>query len=96
MSEETPFRSIKITLSEEALARLDFIVKQASFRSYSSGIEECIRAIYDLTKEVWSVTGQPEEPYVSASKDMESEAFKRITMRMSRFTRRILARKKKD
>lgn len=91
MSEpEYPFKSLKITLSEEALARLDEIVKKSSFRSYSSGVEECIRVVYDVMAEVHSVIGQPHAPLTTPTIDEEIEGFKRISMRMSRFTGRHL------
>jgi len=92
---ELPFKSIKITLSSEALARLDYIVKQASFRSYSSGVEECIRAIYDLVQEVEAVVGANEQPITTPTIDEVTRAFERIGMRMTRFTGRSIVPKSK-
>jgi metal-responsive CopG/Arc/MetJ family transcriptional regulator len=85
MSEENPFKSIKITLSEEALSRLDKIVKNASFRSSSSGIEECIRLVYDLIEEVHSTIGREKGTYRVDVQD-EAQSFVRMATRMSRFT----------
>ena len=85
---ELPFKSIKITLSSEALHRLDYITKQASFRSYSSGIEECVRVVYDLIREIYSVAGDTSQSTITLSEENEAEAFKRILMRMARFTGR--------
>lgn len=85
---ELPFKSIKITLSSEALARLNFIVKEASFRSYSSGIEECIRAVYDLMYEAYSVVGDPTQQAVDMNVNERAEGFRRMIMRLSRFTGR--------
>lgn len=47
MSEER-FKSLRITLSDEALARLKRIKERGRFRSYSSAIEETIRAMFEL------------------------------------------------
>ena len=48
MSEEQPFKSMRITLSDEALSRLEVIKQRGRFRSYSGAIEEIIRAIFNL------------------------------------------------
>lgn len=93
MAEEIPFKSVKITLSEEALSKLDFIIKDAAFRSYSSGIEECIRVVYDLMQEIYSTIGDRNEPITLATREKQAEAFNRIIMRMARFTGRALAPK---
>jgi metal-responsive CopG/Arc/MetJ family transcriptional regulator len=91
MSEpESPFKSLKITLSDEALARLDEIVRKASFRSYSSGVEECIRVVYDVMAETYSVIGELNAPITTPTIEEESRGFQRIVMRMSRFTGRQL------
>jgi hypothetical protein len=92
MTEETPFKSMKITLSEEALARLDKIVKNASFRSYSAGIEECIRGLSDVLVEVGTVIGDSNVA-VTATEYEEARGFERIAMRLSRFTGKILKKK---
>ena len=86
--EEVPFRSMKITLSEVAVETLDKIVKKASFRSSSSGIEECIRATYDVIEEIESVAGKRGDLQVTMTKENEAEAFIRILARFSRFTGR--------
>ncbi len=90
MSEETPFKSMKITLSEEAINRLEKIMKRASFRSNSSTVEECVRVVYDIIYEIYSVCGGPDGELKASTKDQESEAFVRIVMRMSRFTGRVV------
>jgi hypothetical protein len=96
MSEpESSFKSLKITLSDEALARLAEIVKNASLRSLSSGIEECIRVVYDVIDEVHSVTGRPTAPLTNPTVEEESDGFERISMRMARFTGRYLVPKPK-
>jgi hypothetical protein len=45
MSEEIPFKSMKITLSEEAYEKLTILRQGGAFRSDSATIEECIRAV---------------------------------------------------
>jgi len=90
MSEEIPFKSMKITLSDEAISRLAWIVKKASFRSNSSGVEECIRVVYDLIQEVASTIGFEKGSHF-VSKEKQSEAFTRMAMRMVRFTGAQLA-----
>ena len=94
MSQELPFKSIKITLSQEALDRLDKIVKEASFRSFSSGVEESIRAFSDVLEEVKTVIGDEDEEDKAATDEQEARAFERIGMRVSRFTGRVLFNKK--
>ena len=54
MSEETPFKSIKITLSEEAIRKLSGLRKGGSFRSDSATIEECIRTTFDISEDIFS------------------------------------------
>jgi hypothetical protein len=68
--------------------------KRARARA-SSGVEECIRAVYDLMAEVWSVVGNPDDPLTKSTASDETEAFRRIVMRMSRFTGRYLTPKPK-
>lgn len=54
MSEdEVPFKSIKITLSDEALDLLDKIKKLGSFRTTSMTVEEIIRAFHDVVTKIW-------------------------------------------
>jgi len=48
MSEEVPFKSMKITLSEEAYEKLNILRQGGAFRSDSATIEECIRAVNDM------------------------------------------------
>ena len=76
MSQNLPFRSIKITLSEEALNRLDAIQKQASFRSYSSSIEECIRVVYDMMNDVFNYLGT-EDKAVQLSAQEQVNGYRR-------------------
>jgi hypothetical protein len=52
MSEEVPFKSMKITLSEEALDKLSELRQGGAFRSDSAAIEECIRVTRGLIRDV--------------------------------------------
>ena len=91
MSEE--FKPIRITLSEEAFDRMEKIMTQANFRSYSSTIEECIRAVADIIREVYIVAGERDAPDVYPTDAECMDSLNRIVMRMNRFTKRILIRK---
>lgn len=84
MSEE--FKPIRITLSEEAFDRLEYIMKNAAFRSYSSAIEECIRVVFDIIFDIQAVVGFPNEKLKSFSDLEGSHAFTKIATRMDRFT----------
>jgi len=94
MSEE--FKPIRITLSEEAFDRMEKIMKGAKFRSYSSTIEECIRAIFDIIDEIHVVGGEKDDSTVhTPSDEYLVDSMIRIIMRMRRFTGRTIARTKK-
>lgn len=91
MSEEE-FKSVRITLSEEAMKRLEMIMRDAAFRSYSSAIEECIRATFDVIEEIYIVAGDKNSPDVVPTTKECIDSLSRIIMRMSRFTGRGLKR----
>ena len=82
MSEE--FKPIRITLSEEAFDRLEKIMKGATFRNYSSTVEECIRVVFDIIGEIYTVQGGQEKATVDPNAAWM--AYIRIATRMSRFT----------
>lgn len=84
MSEE--FKATRITLSEEARERLEKIMKSASFRSNSAAIEECIRVVWDIMKDIWTVSGESNAPNKEYTRDQAVLAFETITTRMTRFT----------
>jgi len=84
------FKPIRITLSEEAFDRLDKIMKDAKFRSYSSTIEECIRVVSDIIGDLRSVIGKKDDPFRPFDEEIAAEAFTNITVRMDRFTGRKL------
>ena len=52
MTKEVPFKSIRITLSEEAIRMLGSLRYVGTFRSDSMTVEECIRTIYDVAEEL--------------------------------------------
>jgi len=86
MSEE--FKPIRITLSQEAFDRLEQIMKQASFRSYSSAIEECIRVVWNVIGDVYLIIGLPgSEPKTYSQKD-GFRGFNKVVTRMERITGR--------
>jgi hypothetical protein len=87
MSEEE-FKPIRITLSEEAFNRLNAIMKAASFRSYSSAIEECIRVVYDTTLDIWEILGKKDAPVKDFTQTDVNHAFFTIAVRMERITGR--------
>ena len=89
MSEE--FKAIRITLSDEAFNRLEGIMKTASFRNYSSAIEECIRVVSDIAGDIYTVLGKKEDPKKGFTVAMASDTFKTISARMQRITgRRVI------
>ena len=87
---EGEFKPIRITLSEEAFRELDTIMEVSKFRSYSSAIEECIRAVYDIGNDIFTVLGSPGEPRKTFDREDAFWAFVRIVTRMSRLTERVV------
>ena len=51
MNKERPFKSIRISLSDDAVVMLEGLKKSGQFRSYSSTIEEAIRTLHELAME---------------------------------------------
>ena len=92
MSED--FKPIRITLSNEAFAHLDKVMNDAKFRSYSSTIEECIRAINDIISEIHYTSGKKGKVTIPVSDVTDS--WDRILMRMYRFTGRRPSRPYKE
>lgn len=83
-SPEVCFKSIKVTLSEEALMLLDELKKAGSFRSNSMTIEESIRAVHDIMAYLMAAIDQakhgkpiPTEARLTLARD--------ITIRLARF-----------
>lgn len=84
MSEE--FKPIRITLSQEAFDRMEYIMKNAKFRSYSSTIEECIRVVFEIINEIYLVAGSIDDPAVQLQPQDCIDSLGRIIVRMFRFT----------
>ena len=82
------FKPIRITLSEEAFDRLEKIIKDASFRSYSSAIEECIRVVYDIILDVSEIAGKKGEPEKEFTPMQAFYKLVTIGTRIERFTGR--------
>jgi len=85
MSEELPFKSIKITLSEEALDMLEEIKRRGCFRSYSMAIEESIRALFDVLNDLdlgmrHAKDGKP------IPDEKKLEVVRDVAVRLSRFS----------
>jgi len=91
MSEE--FKAIRITLSEEARDRLAIIIGMAAFRSNSAAIEECIRVVYEIMRDIWVVLGEKDGPYKAFDVADAALTFNTIATRMTRFTGRVLVTK---
>ena len=82
--QEVPFRSMKITLSEQAIDLLDDLKKRGRYRSYSMAIEEVIRAMYGVVQdiEVADILGKGKTPI---PEDLKLQAFRDIVIRLYRF-----------
>jgi hypothetical protein len=94
MSQEVPFRSVKITLSEEALDRLASLRFIGSFRSDSATIEECIRAVHDIAEDLCLELDRQAKARLGSKSfketeviplDMQAEQLRRIGFRLARF-----------
>ena len=85
MSEEVPFKSIKITLSEEALRMLGNLRKRGSFRSNSMTIEECIRALHELSDDLGGIFQKSIDEDKPIPNEERRSAFKRYALRLARF-----------
>jgi Arc/MetJ-type ribon-helix-helix transcriptional regulator len=84
--EEVPFRSMKITLSEEALERLAELRRGGAFRSDSATIEECIRTISDVVNDLVAEAQralQFKEEFIPIA--VQAETLRRIVLRIKRF-----------
>jgi Arc/MetJ-type ribon-helix-helix transcriptional regulator len=82
--EEVPFKSMKITLSDDVLEKLAELLKAGYFRSHSNAIEECIRTVFDIYVDMLTVCKSTPKGQRIADQSQQ-EAFRRYLMRMSRF-----------
>lgn len=93
MSEETPFKSLKITLSDEALDKLSKLRFTACMRSDSATIEECIRTFYDIVMDFYFAldTAAQDSLRTNASvireftKDEQNKILEKVALRTARF-----------
>ena len=86
LRKEVPFKSIKITLSEEAINRLAQLRSRGSLRSDSATIEECIRTIYDISIDIAAEvdrTIRGNQKFMPVH--IQAETLRRIAIRMLRF-----------
>lgn len=91
MSKEEPsFKSLRVTLSEEAFERLDDIMKRGSFRSYSSTVEECVRVVYEIIRDISTQIEETSKREDEGVSDEEMrDMFLRVSTRMARFIGKI-------
>jgi hypothetical protein len=82
--EEVPFKTLKITMSEEAFNILESLRISGSFRSYSMTIEESIRSLFDILKEIYVVeyTAKSQKPIPD---QLKLEFIKHIVIRLYRY-----------
>jgi len=93
MSEEVPFKSLKITLSDEALDKLFKLRVNSAMRSDSATIEECIRTFSDITEDLYNVMDNAAREALSSnnstlkklSVEQEANLFEKIALRAARF-----------
>lgn len=85
VKEASSFKSMKITLSEEALDLLEDIKEKGCFRSHSMAIEESIRALHDVLTHLdqGMAFAKDEKPIPDAKK---LEVIRDIAVRLSRFS----------
>ncbi len=76
--EEVPFKSMKITLSDDVLEKTLELMKTGSFRSYSNVIEECIRAVYDVSFDMTAIFSSVPKGQRLRNEDLQ-EAFRNLS-----------------
>lgn len=82
MNKKKPFKSLRITLSDDAVVMLDGLKKSGKFRSHSATIEEAIRTLHELVTEHLAVSYR-----MGFLKNIENgeERFKRYEMMFMNF-----------
>ena len=83
--EEVPFKSIKITLSEEAIDMLTTLRLKGAFRSNSMTIEGCIRAIYEICGDIQTYLRFYRDKNEIVPNVEQLSAYKRYVLRLARF-----------
>jgi hypothetical protein len=93
MSEDVPFKSTKITLSDEALEKLAVLKQGGGFHSDSATIEECIRAVYGMFEDTISELERSRKDNAGEVQTMElgrqAEMLRRFLLMINRFGRNI-------
>lgn len=93
MSEETPFKSLKITLSEEAIDKLAELKQGGAFRSDSATIEESIRVTYAIMEDFLSEISRGDKDKNGQLKplslELQAEMLRRVLLRVSRFGKNL-------
>jgi len=85
MTEEAPFKSVRVTLSAEAMAMVAELRRTGSFRSDSATIEECIRAVYDVYEDMQMMGRVAKQQERKVSINEQAESYRRHVIRLSRF-----------
>ena len=85
MTEEVPFRSVRVTLSDEAMAMVAELRRTGSLRSDSATIEECIRAVYDVYEDMQMMGRVAKQQERKVSINEQAESYRRHVIRLSRF-----------
>lgn len=98
MSEEVPFKSMKITLSEEALEKLSELRQGGAFRSDSATIEECIRVTRDLITDAQADLGSyvKQHPNQGTPDAICRALVKTLLIRLSRFDKTVDSKIRRD
>ena len=93
MPEDVPFKSMSITLSDEALEKLALLKQGGAFGSDSATIEECIRAVYGMFEDTISEIDRAQKNNDGQVKTMDlgsqAEMLRRFLMLINRFGRNI-------
>jgi len=93
MTQDVPFKTLKVTLSDEALEKLALLRQGGAFNSDSAAIEECVRMIYAMFQDTVSElerakvdrTGQVE----TMDLGRQAEMLRRFLLMLNRFGRNI-------
>ncbi len=90
---EVPFKTLKITLSDEALEKIAVLRQGGAFNSDSATMEECVRVVYSMFQDTISElerskvdrTGQVE----TMDLGRQAEMLRRFLLMLNRFGRNI-------
>lgn len=94
--EEVPFKSVKVTLSEEAIRMLGTLRYRGAFRSDSMTVEECIRRMYDICEDIGELLQLGEDRGEKLTSEEQAVALQRIGIRVKRFVPPIKKKQQKQ